>query len=135
MLGFPLDFQNIDFIRASVAPFGRLLQWFENRNKSRVLAKCLVLSPDRVPQSMVVSHGTTLGGNGRSWSIPTYILSGGHFPDAFPADEDLVPFDGDAHPEHPPVVLGPHPQQDPDWQEEHNGAAEGMGAFGGDPHP
>jgi len=25
LLGFPLDFQNIDFIRASVAPFGRLL--------------------------------------------------------------------------------------------------------------
>jgi len=75
---------------------------------SRVLAKCLVLSPDRVPQSMVVSHGTTLGGNGRSWSIPTYILSGGHFPDAFPGDEDPVPQNGNPQPPHGHVHVNPN---------------------------
>jgi len=131
---FPLDFQKDLYIRAAVAPYGRLLEWYKDDNKSRILAQVLLLSPNRVPRSLIVSRGTMIGGMGRSWSVPAFILNG-HFPDAFPADEDLVPFDGDAHPEHPPVVLGPHPQQDPDWQEEHNGAAEGMGAFGGDPHP
>lgn len=31
-----------------------------------------------------------LGRNGRSWSVPVYIL-GGNFPDAFPGAEDPVP--------------------------------------------
>jgi hypothetical protein len=50
---------------------------------------------------------TSVGGAGRSWAVPVYILNG-HFPDAFPADEDPVPIDGEPHPEHPPIVLGPH---------------------------
>ena len=133
-MAFPLDFQKDLYIRAAVAPYGRLLEWYKDDNKSRILAQVLLLSPNRVPRSLIVSRGTMIGGMGRSWSVPAFILNG-HFPDAFPADEDLVPFDGDAHPEHPPIVLGPHPQQDSDWQEEHNGAAEGLGAFGGDPHP
>jgi len=45
-LGFPLDYQSQDFIKAAVAAFGRLLRWFEGPNKSRVLVQCLVLSPD-----------------------------------------------------------------------------------------
>ena len=28
-----------------------------------------------------------IGGMGRSWTVPVFILNG-HFPDAFPADED-----------------------------------------------
>ena len=36
-LGFPLDYQTQDFIKAAVAPFGRLLRWYEGPNKSRVL--------------------------------------------------------------------------------------------------
>jgi hypothetical protein len=42
---------------------------------------------------------------GRSWSVPVYILNG-NFPDAFPAEEDPIPFDGEPHPEHGLVVLG-----------------------------
>ena len=38
-LGFPLDFQHSDFIKAAVAPFGRLLSWLDGPNKSRVLTK------------------------------------------------------------------------------------------------
>lgn len=56
-----------------------------------------------------MSHGTIIGGMGRSWAVPVYILDG-HFPDAFPADEDPVPFDGEPHPEHFPVVMGANPQ-------------------------
>lgn len=39
-----------------------------------------------------------------------FILNG-HFPDVFPADEDPVPFDGEPHPEHGPIVMGPNPQE------------------------
>lgn len=54
-LAFPLDYQTVDFIRAAVAPFGRLLQWFKGPNKSCVLTRCLVLTPERVPRSVIVS--------------------------------------------------------------------------------
>ena len=92
-LGFPLDYQSFEFLKAAVAPFGRLLHWFEGPNKSRVLIKSLVLTPERVPHSIVVSQGSLLGGNGRSWSVPVFILNG-QFPDAFPAEEDPVPANG-----------------------------------------
>lgn len=74
-LAFPLDFQKDLYVQAAVAPYGRLLDWFTDANKSRVLARALILSPDRVPRSLVVSRGTLLGGNGRSWSVPVYILN------------------------------------------------------------
>ena len=38
----------------------------------------------------MVSQGTVLGGNCRSWSAPVYII-GGAFPYAFRPDEDPVP--------------------------------------------
>lgn len=104
-LAFPLDFQKDLYIRAAVAPYGRLLDWYTDANKSRILVQALILSPDRVPRSLVVSRACLVGGMGRSWSVPVYILNG-NFPDAFPADEDPVPFDGEPHAEHAPVVLG-----------------------------
>lgn len=64
----------------------------------------------------MVSRGTLIGGMGRSWTVPVYILNG-HFPDAFLAEEDPVPFDGEPHLEHPPVVLSANPQA-PNWQAE-----------------
>ena len=132
-LAFPLDFQKDIYIRAAVAPYGRLLDWYHDENRSRILAQALILSPDRVPRSLVVSRGTMIGGMGRSWTVPVYILNG-HFPDAFPAEEDPVPFDGEPHSEHGPVVLGPHPQA-PNWQAEQQGAAGNLGVFCGNPHP
>lgn len=87
----------------------------------------------RIPRSLIVSRGTLIGGMGRSWTVPVYLLNG-HFPDAFPADEDPVPFDGEAHPEHPPVVMGPHPQE-PHWWHEQQGAAGNLGFFSANPHP
>jgi len=74
-----------------------------------------------------------IGGMGRSWSVPVHILNG-NFPDAFPADEDPVPFDGEPHPEHGPVVLGHNPLE-PNWQNEQQGAANNLGFFGGNPRP
>jgi len=52
-----------------------------------------------VPRSLNVSQGTTLGGTGRSWSVLVFILDG-HFLDAFPAEEDPVPANGNPHPLH-----------------------------------
>jgi hypothetical protein len=37
-----------------------------------------------------------IGGTGRSWAVPVYILNG-NFPAAFPVDEELVPIDGEPH--------------------------------------
>jgi hypothetical protein len=132
-LAFPLDFQKDLFIHAAVAPYGRLLEWYRDSNRSRILAQVLLLSPDRVPRSLIVSRGTMIGGAGRSWTVPVYILNG-NFPDVFPADEDPVPFYGEPHPEHPPVVIGANAQE-PNWENELNGAAPNLGFFGGNPHP
>jgi hypothetical protein len=132
-LAFPLDFQKDIYIRAAIAPYGLLLEWYRDANKSRIMVQVLLLSPDTVPRSLIVSRGTMLGGAGRSWAVPVYILNG-NFPDAFPFDEDLVPIDGEPHPEHPPTVLDPH-QNDPNWEEEQNGAANNLGVFRGNPHP
>jgi hypothetical protein len=44
-LGFPLDFQSMDFIKASVAPFGRLLRWYEGPNKSKDSGQIFVVIP------------------------------------------------------------------------------------------
>lgn len=89
-LAFPLDFQNDVYMRAAVAPYGRLLAWYTDENKSRILVRALILSPDRIPRSLVVSRGTLMGGQGRSWVVPVYILNG-QFPDVFLGDEDPVP--------------------------------------------
>ena len=65
-LAFPLDFQKDLFIRAAVAPYGLLLDWYKDSNRSRILSQVLLLSPDRVPRSLIVSRGTMIGGAGRS---------------------------------------------------------------------
>jgi len=99
VLCFPLDYQTLDFYEAAVAPFCRLLAWHESPNKTKSFLDCLVLVPERVPHSFVVSQGSILGGSGRSWSAPVYII-GGHFPDGFPQEEDPVPADGLPHSAH-----------------------------------
>ena len=90
-----------------MASFGRLLHWVQSADKSRILLNVMVLTPDRVPHSIVVSQGTTLGGNGRSWSVPFYIL-GEEFLDVFPSNEDPVPADGNPHPAHGHIHVNPN---------------------------
>lgn len=58
------------YVRAAVAPFGCVLEWYRDANKSRILVQALILSLDRVPRSLVVSRGTMIGGMDRSWSVP-----------------------------------------------------------------
>ena len=65
----------------------------------------LILAPERVPRSVVVSRGTSIGGQGRSWSVPTFIL-GGNFLGGMPSDEDPIPADGNPHPAHGVPLAG-----------------------------
>lgn len=121
ILTFPLDYQTMEFFKAAVAPFGSLLSWHEGPNKSKSLLDCLVLTPERIPRSIVVSRGSQLGGNGESWTAPVYII-GGQFPDDFPGGEDPVPADGNPHPLHD-HVLHVNPDVPQHWMHDLAGAA------------
>ncbi|WVZ57952.1 hypothetical protein U9M48_008279 [Paspalum notatum var. saurae] len=129
ILGFPLDYQDTDHLHAAVAPFGRLLNWIDGPNKSKVLVHALMLLAARIPKSIVFSQGTLLGGNGRSWSAPVFILGGnwGQFPDNFPPKEDPAPADGNPHPMHGHVVHG-NPNILQHWVHEVVGAADALQA-------
>ena len=63
-LAFPLDYQKDMFIRAAGSLFGRLLEWYRDENRSRILVQALILSVDRVSRSLIVSRGTLIGGKG-----------------------------------------------------------------------
>jgi len=54
-LTFPLDYQREEFIDAAVAPFGRRLYWHKGPNKTRTLVHYLLIAPERVPHSLVIS--------------------------------------------------------------------------------
>lgn len=64
ILGFPLDYQTMEFFKAAVAAFGHLLSWHEGPNKSKSILDCLVLTTERIPRSIIVSRGSVMGGNG-----------------------------------------------------------------------
>lgn len=121
ILCFPLDYHNMEFFKAAVAPFGRLISWHEGPNKTKSLLDCLVLTPERIPRSVVVSRGSQLGGNGESWSAPIYII-GGQFLDDFPGEENPVPADGNPHPLHD-HVLHVNPDVPQHWVHDLAGAA------------
>lgn len=119
-LAFPLDYQVEGFMKAAVAPFGRVLFWRQCWNKSVSLVHCLLLDPSRVPRSVVLSQGTTVGPNNRSWSIPTYILGGNIGMEI--GDEDPIPVDGNPHPPQGAPMAG-NPNIYQNWLHDHVGAA------------
>lgn len=87
-----------------------------------MIVRCLLLTPDRVPHSLIVSQGTLLGGVGHSWSVQVFILIG-NFPDGFPQDEDPVAVDGNPHAAHGQVPQG-NADADQGWQHELHGAGQ-----------
>ena len=50
-----------------------------------------------VPRDVFFREFATRGGTVVSWTAPIYILSA-NFADVLPADEDLMPIDGNPHP-------------------------------------
>lgn len=126
ILAFPLDYQTMYFFKAAVAPFGRLISWHEGPNKSKSLLDCLVLTPERIPCSIVVSQGSQLGGNGQYWTASVYII-GGQFPDGFANDEDPIPVDGNRHPLHD-HVLHANPDVPQNWMHDLVGAGAAVQA-------
>lgn len=62
-----------------------------------------------------------IGDARRSWSVPVFILNG-HFPNAFPVDEDPVPVDGNPHPVHGNVLHADAIVHG--WQHEAHGASQ-----------
>lgn len=109
-----------------------MITWHEGQIKSKTLLDCLVLSPERIPHSIVISRGTQIRGNGHSWTASVYII-GGHFPNAFPAEEDPVPMDGNPHSLHDHIHHA-NPDVPQNWMHDLVGAAAAVQAdFGVQP--
>jgi hypothetical protein len=99
MLSFPLDYQTDHYVNKAVSLFGKLLIWHRPRvKKSCVLVKVFINEVALVPRSLVVKRISVLGGIGRSWTVPIYILNGRY------TNSLLVSTEEDA----PPLNASPH---------------------------
>ena len=76
-----------------------------------------------------MSQVTLLGGKGRSWLVPTFLLDG-QFPDVFPPDEDPVPSNGIPNPLHG-AVHNINPNVVQGWQHDLASAAPKVHADAG----
>jgi hypothetical protein len=90
-LAFPLDFQTRSIISQAFGLFGDVITWTDNsRCKSRILLRCKVSLVSRIPRSLIISEGSTVGASGNSWTVPVFVLDS-HLNDIEPADEDQSP--------------------------------------------
>lgn len=109
-LCFPLDYQTKGYIEQAVNLFGTVVTWTSNtRCKSRVLVRCSMLHISKVPRSILVCKPAMVGGAGQSWTVPIFILNSSNN-EHVPADEDMIPDDGNPHP-----FPGPQPEHQNDF--------------------
>lgn len=97
-LAFPLDFQTREILSQVVGHFGKVVTWTRNsRCKSRVFLRCKVTLVSRVPRSLLICEGNTVGDNGSSWTAPIFVLNS-QLNDVLAGDEDEIPLNGNPHP-------------------------------------
>jgi hypothetical protein len=89
LMGFPLDYWDNETIQNSIASFGRMLLWENDRSHLTILlVKARVSDLQDVPHFILLTEGE--GFMGQSWTIQCKILEQELF-GAVPADDDPVP--------------------------------------------
>lgn len=106
LLGYPLDLREAVVIKQVVAPFAQIDHWNDDRSLARILVKCIMQVPLKVPRSLVISVGHELDGEGRSWTVPVYMFDSEILGAAPANEEDLPENNGNPHPFHDLVALG-----------------------------
>jgi len=117
LLGYPLDYKEKQYIDKACSPFAQVVHWHAtDYSLSRVLVKVLFEDLLEIPRSLKLKAGRTIDGEGRSWTVPVYILNN-EFADMMP-DEEIPPppNNGNPHPHEGPVAHG-EPEQVAEWAE------------------
>ena len=98
MLGVPLDYRTTQHISDAVSTFGHYHIWHQDDPRMvRTLVYVSFPSHQQVPRDVVYREYADFGATHISWTAPIYVLSA-KFADILPANEDLMPFNGNPHP-------------------------------------
>jgi hypothetical protein len=105
LLGYPLDYRNLEHIDQAVSPFAKLVTWHNNmRSLGYVLVKCLYNDVQSVLRSLLVLRQGERNGTGWCWTVPVYVLNWDHLDVQHPNVDDIPP-GGNPHPfPHPPAM-------------------------------
>jgi hypothetical protein len=108
-LNIPMDYRNEEFLRESVAKFGKMHGWIrEYPEPAHTLVHCTYGGTADVPRSMVIREPRQFGGQVVSWYVLVYILTSEPV-DLLPGDESPEPANGNPHPQ---SFVGPIPPHD-----------------------
>lgn len=92
LMGFPLDYWEMDYIQDAICSFGRLDNWVNNRRRlTRLLVRDRVADLQSIPQWIVYSDG--VGNDLDSWTVQCEIVSHDFVGDVPPPEDPVAPFD------------------------------------------